>query len=89
MVKTALAVLKSNNVGDISKCMTTDPKEQESYCVKGYHEFEDVEECKNASNFCYSCCNNEFGVMKLTYRENCYHKACGGDIKYYAWKRVK
>lgn len=47
-VKAALKVMESNYVGDIEKCGTTfDDKAIEDYCVFSFHEFDDVENCKD------------------------------------------
>lgn len=72
-VKSALAVAKSNFVGDARKCkMGQTQKEMDNYCVISFTDFDEIEGCKDPNNFCHACCDNEFGVIKIAQRSNCY-----------------
>lgn len=53
-------------MGNSRKCdKTKTAKEREDYCVLAYKEFEDIQDCTDAENFCYACCDHEFGILKL------------------------
>jgi len=37
-------------------------KDIENYCLKHYEELDDIQLCKDKEEFCYQCCNAEFGT---------------------------
>ena len=67
---------KSAKLGDINYCKKGkfDRTYREEYCDKNY--FEDYisnSDCKSDSDFCYMCCENEFGNMHIDRRDICYN----------------
>lgn len=80
--KMAAEMEKANKVGDIKKCekgkKNTDYRS--GYCDKVFvDDFVRNEDCKG-NNFCYTCCENEFGNMHIDKREVCYNM-CDGTLK--------
>ena len=79
-VRTSMAeiVVNDNKMGDISQCNPTKPEEErKTYCDKQFeNEPEKHKDCMLSSNdYCYVCCENEFGRNKQEYRDKCY-KLC-------------
>jgi len=74
--KMASEMLKSQKEGSVENCKAgrTNVDERLKYCDKtfidGYIRNGD---CKKEDNFCYMCCENEFGNNHLDRRENCYN----------------
>lgn len=65
-IKKALKIVKANVLGDNRKCnLDQSQEDKDKYCIKNFEEFDDIELCKKPEEFCFQCCNNEFGVMKL------------------------
>jgi len=44
----------------------------DNYCILNFTDFDEIESCKDPNNFCHTCCDNEFGVIKVAQRSNCY-----------------
>lgn len=66
-IKTALQVLKANKLGDMHKCRKDQTEqEQNNYCIISFSEYDEIELCKNPEEFCYQCCDHEYGVLKLS-----------------------
>lgn len=66
-------------VGDIQKCFS--PSESSTiviaskYCGLNFAtEPEKFRECIIPSNYCYICCENEFGDLHIIERDKCYNK---------------
>lgn len=65
--------------GDSSKCITgtTDESVRISYCTANFmDDFEQFSSCKGGDDFCTICCDNEFGDMMMSQRQQCYQAAC-------------
>lgn len=72
----AQEMLKANKNGDINKCRKgkTDFDARENYCNANYiDDFVRNSDCKTDDNFCYMCCESEFGNAFITNRDNCYN----------------
>lgn len=64
-IETAMKVMQSNFVGNMKLCSPDkSEKEIENYCVSAYTDFDDIQSCNTKDEFCYSCCEHEFGVLK-------------------------
>merc|ERR1712032_568576 len=65
--KMAMQQMKSNKVGKIEYCQKGKIHKtfREKYCVNN-------RDCKT-DDFCYMCCENEFGNMHIDKREICYN----------------
>jgi len=78
--KMAMQQMKANKVGDIKWCRKgkLDRDYREKYCDKNFiDDFINNRECKT-DEFCYMCCETEFGNMHIDKREKCYNMC---DIK--------
>jgi hypothetical protein len=67
--------MKANKMGKISNCKRgkKNQKERDNYCNANFIEdFIKNSDCKIKDQFCYTCCENEFGNMFLRKREECY-----------------
>ena len=64
--------------GDESRCKGKDEKDKiERYCANNFAEdYLKFDECKDPENFCYVCCENEFGDMHKDKRQLCYDNLC-------------
>jgi hypothetical protein len=74
--KMAKDMLQANKNGDIEKCKAgkTDADKREAYCNANYvDDFVRNSDCKSQENFCYMCCESEFGNMFIDRRESCYN----------------
>jgi hypothetical protein len=77
--KTAGSLQKLIKNGDASLCFQplADNKDHETkmenYCAANFFDnYIKLSECKNIESFCYTCCENEFGEVKVVEREKCY-----------------
>lgn len=73
-------VQKIHKMGDIKNCFVPDlsnnehKKKIEEYCSINYADnYGKFSECKS-ENFCYTCCESEFGEINMIQREQCYGK---------------
>jgi len=68
-------ILLANRNGDYKKCQKgmTDTDYRETYCNEAFtDDWYKNGECKSINEFCYVCCENEFGLNFVTQRDNCY-----------------
>jgi len=74
--KMAEEMLKAGKNGDLQKCKRgkIDNDFRDSYCDTIYiDDFVTNGDCKTDENFCYMCCESEFGNMHIDRRESCYN----------------
>jgi len=75
-------VMKAMKEGNAQTCQDgnsdDNPGIREDYCNTAFPDdyFLNVD-CKDLKNFCYTCCEKEFGVMFMTKRDNCYDQCDG------------
>jgi hypothetical protein len=65
--------------GDMAKCKTALQNQQnrDTYCGVNYPEdYVRFSECKSDDDFCYFCCETEFGDMHMDKRRQCYDTLC-------------
>jgi hypothetical protein len=84
--KTAAKMQKYTAAGDKEKCFNPERSTEdiekvtetiERYCQIKYHdESAKYNECHTSSNFCYVCCETEFGDLHTKEREECYKSKC-------------
>jgi hypothetical protein len=77
LIKAKMAgdAMKANKMGKISNCRRgkKSQKERTNYCDANFiDDFMKNSDCKVEDQFCYICCENEFGNMFLRKRESCY-----------------
>lgn len=73
--KMASNAMRANKMGKISNCRRglKSQKERNNYCDANFiDDFIKNTDCKVPDQFCYICCENEFGNMFLRKREQCY-----------------
>ena len=76
---------KINKAGKIENCFAQNftiknIKEVETYCTNNFNDdFAKLENCKDPKNFCYTCCENEFGEVHVKLRDSCYKKCDGAN----------
>jgi len=78
--KMAADIEKANKSGDMDKCKLGKTKidYRHKYCDKIFpDDFVRNGDCKTAKNFCYTCCEHEFGNMHIDKREECYNMCDG------------
>jgi len=76
-MKTKLSkkLLQASKTGDKTKCLNGLRSDdlRSSYCNAAYYDdYLDNDYCKNVDNFCYSCCDYEYGLLKPSERDDCY-----------------
>jgi hypothetical protein len=79
--KMAEKMAKSSKSGDMKYCRKgkIDKEYRHLYCDKTYvDDFVTNSDCKSDENFCYMCCESEYGNMHIDKREKCYNMC---DIK--------
>ena len=67
--------MKANKSGDKAKCLKgiTDESTRENYCnTQHSDDYLENSYCKEADNYCYSCCDSEFGLLMAGQRDDCY-----------------
>jgi hypothetical protein len=66
-------MLTAEKIGDQKKCTNTIIQNKfEEYCNLNFANDPNTHsDCKVKDNFCFICCENEFGDMHLNERENC------------------
>ncbi len=78
MIRTKMSkeIILANKNGDIKVCKRgmKDADFRENYCNKAFIEdWERNSECKSNNEFCYTCCENEFGINFVSQRDSCYN----------------
>ncbi len=71
----AADLMKANKVGDWRKCQKArnNRKLVIEYCNSNFVEnYVKNSDCKDHENFCYVCCENEYGNMYIMRRDKCY-----------------
>lgn len=79
-IKLAKQVMQAMKTGNAETCDKgkTDFSIREKYCNNAFpDDFMSNEDCKEEDNFCYTCCEKEFGNMHLNKREECFD-VCDG-----------
>jgi hypothetical protein len=74
--KMADKMAKSAKIGNIKYCSKgkINLEYRQTYCDKNYvDDFITNSDCKTDENFCYMCCEVEFGNMHIDKREKCYN----------------
>ena len=76
-IRTSMAseLLKENFIGNETLCLPTrSTADRKEYCKKNFaNEPDKAKDCMtSALDFCYVCCENEFGRMHTKLREKCY-----------------
>jgi len=85
-VRTEMAndIMMANKEGEIKLCKAgkKDPKAKERYCNDNFIDNYVLNfDCKNDENFCYLCCENEFGTNFINERNGCYDMCDGVKSK--------
>ncbi len=78
--KMAKEILLNNKEGSIKPCIKgkTNADFRENYCNQNFVEdYINNSSCKNSDDFCYTCCEHEFGNAYRIKRSQCY-KVCDG-----------
>jgi len=71
----ASELMQANKLGDWRTCKKArnDKKKLLDYCNANFiDDFSKNSECRDPENFCYVCCENEYGNMYLKKRDMCY-----------------
>jgi len=71
----ASELMLANKIGDWKVCKKarTSKKQLVDYCNANFvDDFSKNAECRDPENFCYICCENEYGNMYLKRRDQCY-----------------
>ena len=65
--------------GDEGNCFNPKFKtETQVYCVKNFAaDYANLIKCQDVENFCYICCEHEFGELNIQKRDRCYDKCDG------------
>jgi len=74
---------KATKLGSQLTCETAKDNQEkiDSYCENNFFDnFYKLVDCKDKSNFCYACCENEFGDVHMAERDMCYDM-CDGKQK--------
>jgi len=74
--KMASEILNANKSGGMEKCEEgkIHVETRESYCNAHFIEdFVRNGDCKTDENFCYMCCESEFGSAVIDRRDSCYN----------------
>ena len=82
--KMAASIIKNNKMGDIRKCITglTNLDFRDNYCNTNFIEdYIKNTDCKTDEEFCYMCCDNEFGNFYMQKRYKCYDICDAKDKK--------
>ena len=70
---------KAYKKGDLSKCMraNNNPKLRNDYCIATFSDdFAQMNYCREADDFCETCCQAEFGEMMSDSKGECLKKVC-------------
>jgi hypothetical protein len=77
-VRTEIAsnINKVTRAGSKENCFSkkSDQKLIDAYCENNFFDnYYKMTDCKDIQNFCYVCCENEFGEIQIGAREECYN----------------
>lgn len=81
--KMAKDLIDANKKGSHETCKKAKESKSTiaSYCDENViNDYERNKDCKNPENFCYVCCETEFGNIQISGRENCFNM-CDGKIE--------
>jgi len=80
--KMAQEILLANREGDIKNCLRgkKDLDFRTNYCSKNFVDDYETNSVCNSNDFCYTCCENEFGANMKIKRNRCY-KSCDDKEK--------
>jgi hypothetical protein len=69
-------LIKASKNGNAEECDPERPNEQIiKYCRVNFDtDYKKMNQCVQGDNFCYMCCESEFGDLHLEGRSNCYNK---------------
>jgi len=70
-------LMDANKNGDIGSCINAqkDPSLMKAYCDANFTDnYEKHTSCMDLTNFCYNCCDAEFGNMFIVKRDECYEE---------------
>ena len=83
-------LLQAYSKGDKATCgKASDAKSVEAYCNKNFPTNPDQNQgCKVEDDFCYICCDKEFGAMRMTERKDCYQQCAGPPQEPGQWSQV-
>lgn len=87
--KMTRTVVEAAKNGDQDICKRSSLKQElmNSYCDENLiDDYAKNAECKTSDNFCFSCCDNEFGQANVTGKENCYQYCLEGEGLRGDWK---
>jgi len=73
--KISKKLMKANKSGNKAKCLKgiTDANTRENYCnIQHPDDYLENSYCKEKDNYCYSCCDSEFGLLMAGQRDDCY-----------------
>jgi len=72
---------QAEKIGDMALCQANaSPDHMEKYCNKYFDtDPQQNKECRNVENFCYICCENEFGDVHIDKRDKCYEQCQTGN----------
>ena len=71
----AQELLNANKYGDLLICKNNrgDKQKMQKYCDNNFMDnYAKNQDCKNPDDFCYVCCENEYGNMFINQRDKCY-----------------
>ena len=73
-MKIASEMFHARKKGNSSECSPTNlPENKEKYCDKYFNDdIHNNRDCKDPDEFCFMCCENEFGQLWGKERDNCF-----------------
>ena len=64
-------------MGDSQKCKERSILVIKDYCTMNFPDsYLKFDDCKDLDNFCYICCENEFGDLRMENRQKCIEESC-------------
>jgi len=75
-------IVLANKIGNIDTCKNAKAKQSD---INGYcddfiiNDFQKNKDCKVMENFCYICCETEFGAVQYSNRAKCYDMCDNGE----------
>jgi len=73
-LKIAKDMMAAHNKGDQNLCKPSNPRaDVDKYCNRVFSEDPGLNsDCKDMDQFCYMCCENEFGAVHASERRECF-----------------